>query len=291
MEHRNNSSKYVSVLQLEGAMHKLIPDGTEGFPRIHYAGPDANHYVLVMDKLGPNLDALRQLCRGRLSLRTICMLAEQMLNRVEFLHSRGIVSCDIKPHNFAMGSGQDADIVHLFDFEHSRLYIDPSTGVHIPFRTERHATGTLRYASIAAHRRHEVSRQDDIESLLYVLLELLHGRLPWNYVRLDPDAGARRDEPIIAMKAGHVLRDLISRSPREFAEYHVHCSALVFGQEPDYDLLRSLFRKRLKAEGWECDWRFDWMDGASLEQGTLIPEEYVADMRFVAEKEWNPITM
>ncbi|KAI0370613.1 kinase-like protein [Pilatotrama ljubarskyi] len=291
MELRNNSSKYISVLQLEAAMYKMIPIGTEGFPRIHYAGPDANHYVLVMDKLGPNLDALRQFCRGQFSLRTICMLAEQMLDRLEFLHSRGIVSCDIKPHNFAMGSDANADIVYLFDFEHSRLYIDPSTGLHVPFRTERHSTGTVRYASVAAHRRHQVSRRDDIESLLYVFLELHHGKLPWSYIRLDPEAGSNWLEPIVDMKAGPVLRDLLARSPSELADYYAHCSALTFGQRPDYELLRGLFRGRMKAEGWMYDWKFDWVDGAFTEKGTLIPSEYNADMRFVVEKEWNPITM
>lgn len=75
------------IVKYEAKVHALIPDGTEGFPSIHYAGIDANHYAMVMDRLGPNLNALRRVCRGTFTLRTICMLAEQM---VRFLVSRMI---------------------------------------------------------------------------------------------------------------------------------------------------------------------------------------------------------
>lgn len=67
------------ILKYEAMVHALIPDGTEGFPSIHYAGNDANSYVIVMDRLGPNLADLRRVCRGTFTLRTICMLAEQMV--------------------------------------------------------------------------------------------------------------------------------------------------------------------------------------------------------------------
>lgn len=70
---------HTPIVKYEAKVHALIPDGTEGFPSIHYAGIDANHYAMVMDRLGPNLNALRRVCRGSFSLRTICMLAEQMV--------------------------------------------------------------------------------------------------------------------------------------------------------------------------------------------------------------------
>lgn len=71
---------FFTKLQYEIMVYALIPDGTEGFPNIHYAGPDANHTVLVMEKLGPTLDSLLRVCRGTFSMRTICMLADQMVS-------------------------------------------------------------------------------------------------------------------------------------------------------------------------------------------------------------------
>ena len=79
---------------------------------------------------------------------------DMQISRLEYLHSRGLVHGDVKPHNFAMGTGTRSGIVHLFDLEHARMYIDPATGEHIPNSGRRHATGTVRYASIAAHLSH-----------------------------------------------------------------------------------------------------------------------------------------
>ncbi|KAJ8468816.1 hypothetical protein ONZ51_g9387 [Trametes cubensis] len=66
-------------LEYETAVYKLIPDDTVGFPRVLWSGKDGNCQVLILEKLGPTLDQLRRICRGRFSLRTICMLADQMV--------------------------------------------------------------------------------------------------------------------------------------------------------------------------------------------------------------------
>ncbi|KAI0323693.1 kinase-like protein [Cubamyces sp. BRFM 1775] len=291
----SHESIVMTSVQYEIMVYKLIPDGIPGFPSIHYAGPDANHNVIVMDILGPSLNAIRRTCRGTFTLRTVCMLADQMIQRLESLHSRGLVSCDIKPHNFAMGTAKkDPNTVYMFDFALSVLYIDRETGKHVPFCERRGARGTIRYASVAAHRRHEVSRRDDVESLLYVLLEFYHGTLPWH----DIPARDRRSE----LKIMTDMKDdaspsspfgaFLAQSPPEFTAYHAHCTGLAFGQKPDYALLRGLFGERMRKEGWDAaDSQFDWVDGSALEKGTLLPEEYVIDMKFVEEKEWNPSYM
>ncbi|KAI0631325.1 kinase-like protein [Trametes polyzona] len=295
LETRSNADNIIiPVLKYEEAVYKLIPAGSVGFPRIHYAGRAANHYVLVMDKLGPTLAGLRRLCRGNFTLHTICMLADQMLERIWFLHSRGVVHCDIKPHNFAMGlSGNASRIVHMFDLAFARTYIRLEDGEHIPFANNgRHALGTVRYASIAAHKAHSVSRRDDLESLLYVLLELYHGTLPWKAL---PAPSSEKAGLILEMKEdmspSGVLPQLLARSPPEFAAYHAHLASLEYDQEPDYTLLGRLFRRRMRKEGWAPDGPYDWEDPSRLEQGTLLPEEYVLSLRFVEEKEWNPHVM
>ncbi|KAI0659742.1 kinase-like protein [Cubamyces menziesii] len=279
-------------VKYEISVYKLIPDGIPGFPSVHYAGPDANHNVIVMDFLGPSLDALRRTCRGTFTLRTVCMLADQMIQRLEFLHSRGLVSCDIKPQNFAMGAAnKDPNTVYMFDFALAVLYIDRETGEHVPFCERRGSRGTVRYASVAAHRRHEVSRRDDIESLLYVLLEFYHGTLPWYDI---PARDGRSELKIMVdiMKADvspfSPFGIFLAQSPPEFTAYHAHCASLAFGQKPDYALLRGLFRERMRKEGWGADSPFDWANGSALEKGTLLPEEYVIDVKFVEEREWNP---
>ncbi|RPD61796.1 kinase-like protein [Lentinus tigrinus ALCF2SS1-7] len=273
------------ILPYEVKVYDLLR-GSEGIPSIHWSGIDGNQQVMVMDLLSPNLNGLRRVCRGTLSLRTICMLAEQMLARIQFIHSRGIISGDIKPHNFALGSYDKTRTLHLFDFSHAQLFINPSTGEHIPFSTTRITTGTIRYASVAAHKGHEVSRRDDIESLLYTLLELYHGRLPWH--NLSKRRDGLFDDHIAGMKEGTEFRDFLSRSLPEFRSFHAHCMSLSYGQTPDYALLRGLFRERMGKEGWQYDWIFDWENGSSTEKGTLVPDDYVFDLRFVERRALYP---
>ncbi|KAI0355853.1 kinase-like protein [Trametes cingulata] len=278
-----------SVLEYETAVYQLIPEDSEGFAVVHWSGRDANHYVMVLDKLGPTLESLRRFCRGKFTLRTICMLADQMLRRLEFLHSRGVVHGDVKPDNFAVGENENRNVVHLLDLGHAKMYIDPSTGAHIPFCEHRHAMGTPRYASTAAHLRHEASRRDDLESLLYVLLEFYHGRLPWKGI-LAPNWQTKLTRTA-EMKAGRVLQDFLAQFPPEFSAFYAHCTSLAYAQAPDYDFLRSLFRARMEEQGWSYDWQYDWVNPSGLLGGTLIPEEYVADIEFVEETDWNPLYM
>ncbi|KAG1889966.1 CK1 family protein kinase [Suillus subluteus] len=208
-------------------------------------------------RISANLEQLRRLSRGELSWKTVVMLGVQMFNRIEFAHSRGVILRDIKPKNFAMGVGEKSHIVYLFDFGLAKLYVDPSTGAHIPYREERVALGTMPYSSYNVHFGREQGRRDDLEALGNVLLYLLHGRLPWEDIYAQSkEAQLRR---IGEMKAGSAFRDLLARSPSEFTT--------------------QLFSQIMEREGWAGDARIDPLDGSS-DKGTLVPEEYQFDARF-----------
>ena len=43
--------------------------------------------------------------------------------------------------------------------------------------------GTIRYASLNAHYGRDLSRVDDLWSLLYILVEFATGTLPWNLAK------------------------------------------------------------------------------------------------------------
>lgn len=55
---------------------------------------------------------------------------------------------------------------------------------HIPYRKGRSFVGTAKYASLNSHKNIELSRRDDLESLGYVLIELINGSLPWKVRRI-----------------------------------------------------------------------------------------------------------
>jgi len=107
------------------------------------------------------------------------MLAEQMITRVEFMHSQNFLHRDMKPDNFLIGINNKASMVYMIDFGLSKRYRDPKTGEHIPYRDNKSLTGTARYASVNTHIGIEQARRDDLESIGYILLYFLKGQLPW----------------------------------------------------------------------------------------------------------------
>lgn len=86
-----------------------------------------------------------------------------------------MVHRDLKPENILIGKAGDADKLYLVDFGISKFYKDKD-GLHIGLNKKKPFVGTSRYASIAAHNGHELSRKDDLESLGYVLIYLMCGK-------------------------------------------------------------------------------------------------------------------
>eukprot|EP00252_Welwitschia_mirabilis_P023606 TRINITY_DN671_c0_g3_i1.p1 TRINITY_DN671_c0_g3~~TRINITY_DN671_c0_g3_i1.p1 ORF type:complete len:483 (+),score=82.30 TRINITY_DN671_c0_g3_i1:255-1703(+) len=239
----------------EAKLYKVLQGGT-GIPNIRWFGVEGDYNVLVMDLLGPSLEDLFNFCSRKLSLKTVLMLADQMINRVEFLHSRSFLHRDIKPDNFLMGLGRKANQVYIIDFGLAKKYRDVSTHLHIPYRENKNLTGTARYASVNTHLGIEQSRRDDLESLGYVLMYFLRGSLPWQGLK----AGTKKQkyEKISEKKIATSVEALCKSYPSEFASYFHYCRSLRFDDRPDYAYLKRIFRDLFIREGFQFDYVFDW---------------------------------
>ena len=242
-------------LLYESKLYKILQGGT-GIPNLKWFGVEGEYNVLVIDLLGPSLEDLFNFCSRKLSLKTVLMLADQMINRVEFIHSKSFLHRDIKPDNFLMGLGRRANQVYAIDFGLAKKYRDSSTHQHIPYRENKNLTGTARYASMNTHLGIEQSRRDDLESLGFVLMYFLRGSLPWQGLK----AGTKKQkyDKISEKKVSTSIESLCRGYPSEFASYFHYCRSLRFNDKPDYAYLKRLFRDLFIREGFQFDYVFDW---------------------------------
>ncbi|XP_071732471.1 casein kinase 1-like protein 10 [Rutidosis leptorrhynchoides] len=242
-------------LHYEAKLYMLLQGGT-GVPHLKWIGVEGEYNAMVIDLLGPSLEDLFNYCNRKFTLKTVLMLADQLISRVEYMHIRGFLHRDIKPDNFLMGLGRKANQVYIIDYGLAKKYRDLQTHKHIPYRENKNLTGTARYASVNTHLGIEQSRRDDLESLGYVLMYFLRGSLPWQGLK----AGTKKQkyDKISEKKMLTPIEILCKSYPTEFISYFHYCRSLRFDDKPDYSYLKRLFRDLFIREGYQFDYVFDW---------------------------------
>ena len=228
-----------------------------GIPVLHWAGVenDLSGEVMVLDLMGSDLEKLFRICGRKFSLKTIVMIAIQLLERLRSLHSRFVVHRDLKPENFLLGTGAQSKRIFIIDFGLSKPYYDKLTGNHIKFRSDIGITGTARYCSLNTNKGYEQSRRDDMESVAYLLSYFFHGQLPWQGLRV---ANTRKHEAILSVKLNTTVAELFTGMPPVFQDYLTYCRNLAFDEEPDYQFWISKFRKLFDEMGYKWDYKYDW---------------------------------
>ncbi|KAI3383929.1 hypothetical protein SNEBB_006838 [Seison nebaliae] len=249
-------------LSFENRLYNDYLKNGPGIPKIYHYGQEGMYNCLVMELLGPSLEDLFTFCGRKFSTKTTLLLGDQMLVRLEFVHSRYFIHRDVKPDNFLMGTGRYSNKVYIIDFGLSKKW--KVKDAHIPYREDKALTGTPRYVSINAHLGLEQSRRDDLEAVGYVLLYFMRGILPWQGVK----AATKRQkyDRICEKKLEKSVEELCDGLPDVFVRYLTYVRELDFEMRPDYAYLRYIFQKLYQVNGYRLDYMYDWITGNILKK-------------------------
>ncbi|KAK2158872.1 hypothetical protein LSH36_162g03099 [Paralvinella palmiformis] len=244
-------------LLFEGSVYRHL-EGGPGIPETYWFGMhDPLYSVLVMELLGPSLQELFIYCQRKFSLKTVLMLIDEMITIMEFFHRKSYLHRDIKPDNFMIGRNEKSDRLYIIDYGLSKKFTRHKFIPHPHCPLAHGLVGTARYASIHAHLGRDDGPRDDMESMGYMWVYFLKGKLPWQGIPI----GNKREKfhKIKEMKIETPLETLCENLPGEFMTYLTYCRHMRVDDIPNYVHIKDLFVSLATKEGIAYDKRYDWV--------------------------------
>lgn len=203
---------------------------------------------------------------------------KQIIQGIQAIHGIGFLHRDIKPSNFAMGRCHETKrIVFMLDFGLARQYTNAQGEVRPP-RPSAGFRGTVRYASLNAHKAKEMGRHDDLWSWFYMIVEFVQGGLPWRRLRDKEQVGQ--------MKEGYNHNLFLRYLPSEFGDILRHIQQLDYFAEPDYDYLIERLHAVMIRKTITFQESYDWERSAEPVTCTIAatkPEIPVQQVQFLCK--------
>uniref|UniRef100_A0A915Q6S5 Protein kinase domain-containing protein n=1 Tax=Setaria digitata TaxID=48799 RepID=A0A915Q6S5_9BILA len=240
-------------------------DRLRHFCTIEDKGKHKNFFYIVMTMVGKSLQELRLEAQNKkFSLGTAISVGIKCLEALEDLHNIGYLHRDVKPGNFAIGRPE----VYVLDFGMARLYIHEDGTMRNP-RALTGFRGTVKYAPLSAHILRELCRKDDVESWLYMVVELTNGKLPWRNMTEINAIGVSKKQ----CRRDKGIKKLFGGCPRKYVEILQICDRTKFFDTPDYEKIYSLMRNAIR-DTRSQEYPYDW------EKSSVITEsdEHRADV-------------
>ena len=197
---------------------------------------------LLMNYFGSSLTKYA----GKMSLKMVTKLTIRMIHVLQCIHKAGYVHRDVKCENMVFATEipkgtlpNESDVSNVFLID---LGIGAKYGAQGKVKC---FVGTSRYASITAHMCVSQMPKDDIESLLYVMIFMFQGNLPWSSdlrVKQEKDRYIK-EKLIYSIKKSVLEEKLCERMPREYLVALKYVKNMDYSEAFPYDKMTLMFTK------------------------------------------------
>ncbi|MFH4974368.1 hypothetical protein AB6A40_001077 [Gnathostoma spinigerum] len=236
-------------------LNELTKGGGRHFCRIEDKGHYGHFNYVVMTLAGKSLQDLRKAAKdGHFSMGTAIGAGIQCLEALEDLHSIGYLHRDVKPGNYTVGRIEHNELrkIYLLDFGMCRKYTNSKNIIRKP-RQNAAFRGTLRYAPLSCHIERELCRRDDVESWLYMQVELTTNNIPWKNLDDMFQVGEYKKQ----CRHQPRLYELFGGCPSQFVEILRYTDSLRYYDAPDYQYIYRLMRRILDTMHVK-EFPYDW---------------------------------
>ncbi|VIO99177.1 Protein kinase domain containing protein [Brugia malayi] len=269
----SETTKRIYALKRENILRTKIPNEIEVLKKANECdckqickyvddGRQNNYVFVVMTLLGKDLSKLRRESKTKsFSINTSLRVGLLTLSAIRELHEISVISRDIKPSNFALGINKESRNIYIFDFGLSRFYRNQDGSI-LPVKHHTVFRGTTRYASLRAHQKLELGRRDDLESWLYVMVELSSGTLPWKTPKRVKEKKNQLKEQVyrakLRIRLGNERKEFFRNSLPILDCIFVMIDELAFEAEPPYEQIQYIFEKLMLETNVKWDDIYDW---------------------------------
>ena len=228
-----------------------------GIPKIKEMGYyDSRTFISIQAKLGLTLSEIFDKFNRCFNIKDITLIALQILERIKYIHSINIIHCNISPDNLYLDFSKFQNVIYLTNFTYAIKYYRNNETKNDNKNIDNI---NLIFSSINSMKGIKIHKKDDLESLGYILIYFLKGRLPWEILAYEPYIiYEEKKRKICQIKKNYSIDKLSERIPEEFKLFMKYIRNLKSNEEIDYNYCFKLFYDVFNKNNIINDGIFSW---------------------------------